>query len=117
MTKSGRPLSKPPARTQAHCLASLPRLSCSHPSHRDSIQLGVGAVLFVEICREKADDFIMTGAFGPCDERAVAADFVVLNRLAARDDGSIEHSLVFDLASDLIRFLDDPINRRGRTCP
>ena len=49
----------------------------------------------------------------PGDQRAVARDLVMLDRLRRRDQRRIEHRLVGDLAGDLVGFLDDPVDRRA----
>ena len=49
----------------------------------------------------------------PGDQRAVARDLVVLDRLRGGDQRGVEHLLVVDLAGDLVRLLDDAVDRRA----
>ena len=49
---------------------------------------------------------------GPSDQRPVARDLVVLDRLRAADNGGIENLLVLNLAGDVVSFADETIDRR-----
>jgi hypothetical protein len=55
----------------------------------------------------------VTEFFGPCDQRPVTAHFVVLDGLCVRDDGGVQHGLVFDLAGRLVGLLDDAVDGRA----
>src|SRR5262245_15580777 len=50
---------------------------------------------------------------GPCDERAVARDLIVLDGLAGRNDGCVQHILVLDLAADILGLIDGAVDRRA----
>ena len=55
----------------------------------------------------------MAELLGPGDERAVARDLVMLDRLRIRDDRGIENRLVVDFTGGLVRFLDQAVDRRA----
>jgi len=65
---------------QARLGAGLPGrgLAVNAFAKSNGVQLGVRRLLFVEIRGQEADDNIVAELLGPCDERTVATDFVVL---------------------------------------
>jgi hypothetical protein len=54
----------------------------------------------------------MAEAFGPGDQRPIPSNFVVLDGLRRSDNGGIENFLVRDLAGELVRLADEPVDRR-----
>ena len=58
-------------------------------------------------------DRLLAEFLGPGDQRAVAGDLVVLDRLGGCDQRRVQHLLVRDLAGDLLGFLDDSVDRRA----
>ena len=67
-------------------------------SKRDRIELGVGRLFLIEVARQEADHFVVTELLGPCDQRTVPADLVMLDGLRARDDRHIQHDFVVHFA-------------------
>ena len=80
-------------------------------AQRDRGEFLVSGFFLVEIGSEETDYIIVTKRFGPCDERPVPGDLIVLYGLRSSDDCSIEHILVSDLTGYFICFLDQPIDR------
>jgi hypothetical protein len=64
---------------------------------------------------EDLRDVVTAKTLGSGDERAVARDLIVFDRLAGDDDGRIQHILVVDFARDIAGFLDDAIDGRTLT--
>src|SRR6478735_5768198 len=81
-------------------------------AQRHRVQLGVCRLLLVEVGRQEAYNLVVAEFFGPCDQRPVAAHFVMFDGLGVCDDGGIQYRLVLDLARGLIGFLDDAVDRR-----
>ena len=88
-------------------------------------QLAILVLLLIQAQLEEIDDlqiaqlFLidrlpMTELVCPGDERAVAVDLVVLDRLSRRDDRRIPEVLVLDLANDLLALLDEAQNGLAR---
>jgi hypothetical protein len=80
-------------------------------AQRHCVQLGVCRLLLVQVGGQEAHDLVVAEFFGPCNQRPVPAHFVMFDGLGVRDDGGIQHRLVLDLASGLIGFLDDAVDR------
>ena len=55
----------------------------------------------------------MTELLSPRDERAVAGDLIVFDRLRVGDDRRIEHGFVLDFAGGLIGFFDEAVDGRA----
>ena len=68
-------------------------------SKRDRIELGVGRLFLIEVARQEADHFVVTELLGPCNQRTVPADLVMLDGLRARDDRHIQHDFVVHFAA------------------
>lgn len=59
----------------------------------------------------------MAQFFGPNDQRSATADFLVLDSLCVRDDGRVQHGLVFDLAGCFVGLLDDVAGQKEMLMP
>jgi hypothetical protein len=55
----------------------------------------------------------MAQRFSLCDQRAIAGDLVMLDRLGRPDDSGVENFLVGDFARDLIAFSNQAVNGRA----
>lgn len=89
---------------QARLGAGLPGrgLAVNAFAKSNGVQLGVRRLLFVEIRGQEADDNIVAELLGPCDERTVATDFVVLDRMGVGDDRGVEDGFVCDLSRGFV---------------
>ena len=63
-------------------------------------------------CRTEAQS-LAAKHVGPCYQRAVARDLIVLDGLGCGDEGSIEYLLVIDVTRDFARLFQDAVD--GRT--
>ena len=73
----------------------------------------VGCLFFLEILLEKRRAVGPTQLLGPGDERAIARHLIVLDRLCGRHESGVEHAGVVNLASDLVGFLENAVDRRA----
>ena len=71
----------------------------------------VGVLLLVEVLLQQPDRIVVAEVPGPFDQRAVAADLVVLDSLSGADHAGIQHLLVLDLLHMLLGFIDDAFDR------
>src|SRR3954453_9050786 len=94
-------------------MASACGLAVDALAQRDGVELGVGGLFLVQVRGQEPDDVIMAEFVGPCDQRAIGGDLVVLDRLPLGHDRGIEHGLVLDLARGCIGFLDQAVDRRA----
>ena len=78
----------------------------------DRVQLGVCCLLFVEVRGQQANQIVMSELFSPGNERAVAGNLVMLDRLGIGNDAGIEHGLIVDLPGGFVSFLDQAVDRR-----
>jgi hypothetical protein len=92
------------------CARSARGLAVHAFPQRDRRKLLVSRLFLVQVGIEKADDIVMAEALGPCDQRAVARDFVVLDRLGGADDRGVEDFFVRDLARDFIGLADQTVD-------
>src|SRR3954466_11237848 len=82
-------------------------------AQRDGRQLLVGGLLFIKIGRKQPKNIIVAELLGPGDQRAVAGHLVVLDRLSSADDRGIQNILVGNLASNVVGFRDQSVDRRA----
>src|SRR5690349_1566443 len=76
-------------------------------------KLLVGRLLFVEILLENRSAIFAAELLGPCDQRTVARDLVVLDSLGGGDQSRIQHSLVVDFAGHVAGLLKNAVDRRA----
>src|SRR4029079_10248275 len=98
------------ARARAGALARPPRRSGVHAPLRHRGERLVGGLLLPKIARQDGGILAVTELPGPRDERPVARDLVMLDRLRGRNDADVEHGLVLDLAHEVAAFLDDAVD-------
>src|SRR5581483_5039426 len=79
---------------------------------REGRQFLVGLFLLRERRFQEGCERTMPEPLAPGDERAIARDLVVLDRLRRGNERGIEHRLVVDLARHLLRFLENAVDRR-----
>jgi hypothetical protein len=82
-------------------------------AHGDGRELFVRSLFLVKDGIEEAHDVIVPERVRPRDQRAVAGDLIVLDRLRRPDDSRVKNFLVGDFAGGFIAFLDQPVD--GRT--
>src|SRR5216684_5469467 len=75
-------------------------------------ELLVGRLLFLQGLLEDLGAVITPELLGPGDQGAIARDLIVLDGLRRGDHGRIENVLVVDVADDVIRLLQDAVDRR-----
>ena len=68
----------------------------------------------VQIGRQEPDDIVVAEFLRPAEQRAVARDLVMLDRLRVGDSRGIKHAFVLHLARGFVRFLDQAVDRRAR---
>src|SRR5215470_670882 len=99
------------------------RAACSQPAMSggaaideafgERVELRVGRLLLLERPLEDAGAVVAAKLLRPRDQRSVARDLVVLDRLRGGDQRRVEHLLVLDLAGHLLGFLDDAVDGRA----
>ena len=92
-------------------LGSARRFAVDALAHCDGGELLVRRLLLVQVGRQQPDDVVAAERFRPGNQRAVARDLVVLDRLRCADDGGIEHFLVGDFAGDFVGFANEAVDR------
>src|ERR1700751_4368301 len=75
-------------------------------------ELLVGRLLFLEVLIQQVGDVVAAEPLRPRDQRAVAGDLIMLDRLRGGDDRGVEHLVVGNLAGHVLGFLDDAVDRR-----
>src|SRR5436305_4775236 len=92
------------------CRFSAGRLAVDTLSQSDGGQLLIGRLFLVKIGRKQSQDVVVPELVGPGDQRTVARDLIMLDRLGGADDGGVQNFLVGHFTRDLVRLLDEAID-------
>ena len=76
-------------------------------------QLLVGSLFFLERLKQQRDRVRFTELFGQRDQRSVGGNFVVLDLLCGRNQGSVQHRAPFNFVDLLLALLDQAFHRHA----